>query len=125
MACYFNRTLPIGINEAVLRTADVLTGQLRQYHRDVTQTLQAKIGTMLPCYVVVQGSIRTDIAAIDRAASMQANDAPKQTPERVPALLRKAVEAVRGLGRASTSTYKSKGEGVDDGHSRSLHEPVD
>lgn len=37
---------------------------------DVMQTLQAKIGTMFLGYVVVQGSNRTEIAAIDPAASM-------------------------------------------------------
>ena len=60
--------------------------------------LEDKIGTMLPCNVVVQelGSNRTEIAAIDPVASMQAVDNPrlKQAAERVQALLRKVVEAL-------------------------------
>jgi uncharacterized protein (DUF302 family) len=57
-----------------------------------------KIGTMLPCNVVVQdvGGNRTEIAAIDPVASMQAVDNPrlKQAAERVQALLQKVVEAL-------------------------------
>jgi uncharacterized protein (DUF302 family) len=60
--------------------------------------LEDKIGTMLPCNVVVQdvGGGRTEVAAIDPVASMQAVDNPKlkQAAERVRALLKTAVEAL-------------------------------
>jgi uncharacterized protein (DUF302 family) len=50
---------------------------------------------MLPCNVVVQevGDGRTEIAAIDPVASMQAVDNPrlKQAAERVQALLNKVI----------------------------------
>jgi uncharacterized protein (DUF302 family) len=53
---------------------------------------------MLPCNVVVQdvGGGRTEVAAIDPVASMQAVDNPKlkQAAERVRALLKTAVEAL-------------------------------
>ena len=128
MTYYFSKTLPIGFDEAVQRTVDALRregfGIITEI--DVKQTLKAKIGidfrnyrvlgacnpklahealqledkigTMLPCNVVVQevGSNRTEIAAIDPVASMQAVDNPrlKQAAERVQALLRKVVEAL-------------------------------
>jgi uncharacterized protein (DUF302 family) len=54
--------------------------------------LEDEVGTMLPCNVVVQdvGGGRTEIAAIDPVASMQAIDNPrlKQAAERVQAKLR-------------------------------------
>ena len=128
MSYYFSKTLPIGFDEAVRRTTEALKqegfGIITEI--DVKQTLKAKIGvdfrnyrilgacnpklahealqledkigTMLPCNVVVQelGSNRTEIAAIDPVASMQAVDNPrlKQAAERVQALLRKVVEAL-------------------------------
>ena len=58
--------------------------------------LEDKIGTMLPCNVVIQelGGNQTEIAAIDPVASMQAVDNPrlKEAALRVQALLRKAVD---------------------------------
>jgi uncharacterized protein (DUF302 family) len=55
------------------------------------QALQAedKIGTMLPCNVIVQETLegKTEVAAIDPIASMQAIDNPK---------LRDIAEQVRG-----------------------------
>jgi uncharacterized protein (DUF302 family) len=58
--------------------------------------LEDKIGTMLPCNVVVQdlGGGKTEIAAIDPVASMQAVDNPglKRAAERVRALLKSAIE---------------------------------
>ena len=50
--------------------------------------LEDKVGTMLPCNVVVQevGSGKTEVAAIDPVASMQAIDNPR---------LREAAEQVR------------------------------
>ncbi len=128
MTYYFSKTLPIGFDEAVQRTIGALQregfGIITEI--DVKQTLKAKIGvdfrnyrilgacnpklahealqledkigTMLPCNVVVQevGSNRTEIAAIDPVASMQAIDNPrlKQAAARVQALLRKAIEAL-------------------------------
>ncbi|ABE62718.1 protein of unknown function DUF302 [Nitrobacter hamburgensis X14] len=62
--------------------------------------LEGKIGTMLPCNVVVneiaQG--RTEVAAIDPVASMQAIDNPqlKQSAERVRTLLQNVIESLKG-----------------------------
>jgi uncharacterized protein (DUF302 family) len=128
MSYYFSKILPIGFDEAVRRTTEALKqegfGIITEI--DVKQTLKAKIGvdfrnyrilgasnpklahealqledkigTMLPCNVVVQevASNRTEIAAIDPVASMQAVDNPrlKQAAARVQALLRKVVDAL-------------------------------
>lgn len=128
MSYYFAKTLPVGFDEAVRRTTEALKnegfGIITEI--DVKQTLKAKIGvdfrnyrilgacnpklayealqvedkvgTMLPCNVVVQeiGSGRTEIAAIDPVASMQAIDNPRlaQAAERVQALLRRVIEAL-------------------------------
>jgi uncharacterized protein (DUF302 family) len=58
--------------------------------------IEDKVGTMLPCNVVVQdvGRGRTEVAAIDPVASMQAIDNPqlKQAAERVQAKLRKVID---------------------------------
>ena len=125
MTYYFSKTLPVGFDEAVRRTTEALKqegfGIITEI--DVKQTLKAKIGidfrnyrilgacnpklahealqledkigTMLPCNVIVQelDSNRTEVAAIDPVASMQAVDNPrlKQAAERVQALLRKVV----------------------------------
>ena len=60
--------------------------------------LEDKVGTMLPCNVVVQdrGEGRTEVAAIDPVASMQAipNPALKEKAAQVAAMLRKAVDAI-------------------------------
>ncbi len=60
--------------------------------------LEDKVGTMLPCNVVVQETVegKTEVAAIDPVASMQAIDNPllKQAAERVQAKLRKAIETL-------------------------------
>jgi uncharacterized protein (DUF302 family) len=60
--------------------------------------LEDKVGTMLPCNVVVQdvGGGRTEVAAIDPVASMQAIDNPrlKQAAERVQAKLRKVIDGL-------------------------------
>jgi uncharacterized protein (DUF302 family) len=61
--------------------------------------LEDKVGTMLPCNVVIneiaQG--RTEVAAIDPVASMQAIDNPqlKQSAERVRTLLQNVVDSLR------------------------------
>ena len=58
--------------------------------------IEDKVGAMLPCNVVVQdiGGGRTEVAAIDPVASMQAIDNPrlKLAAERVQAKLKKVVE---------------------------------
>jgi uncharacterized protein (DUF302 family) len=60
--------------------------------------LEDKIGTMLPCNVVVQdvGGGRTEVAAIDPVASMQAVDNTdlKQAAEQVGAKLKKFIETL-------------------------------
>jgi uncharacterized protein (DUF302 family) len=57
-----------------------------------------KVGTMLPCNVIVQdaGNGRTEIAAVDPVASMTAIDNPelRQVAETVRGKLRKVIEAV-------------------------------
>ncbi|RAK68748.1 DUF302 domain-containing protein [Phenylobacterium kunshanense] len=109
MTYYFARTLDLPFEEAVARTKAALAeegfGVLTEI--DVAQTLKAKIGadfrpyrilgacnptlahealkledkvgTMLPCNVVVQdaGGGRTEVAAIDPEASMQAIGNPQ------------------------------------------------
>lgn len=60
--------------------------------------LEDKVGTMLPCNVVVQdiGGGRTEVAAIDPVASMQAiaNPRLKQAAERVGAKLKKVIDGL-------------------------------
>ena len=128
MSYYFAKTLPVGFDEAVRRTTDALKqqgfGVVSEI--DIKQTLKAKIGvdfrnyrilgacnpklalealsledkigTMLPCNVVVQetGADKTEVAVIDPVASMQAIDNPglKAAAEHVQALLRKVVDAL-------------------------------
>ena len=120
--------MPVGFDEAVRRATEVLKkegfGIITEI--DVKQTLKAKIGvdfrnyrilgacnpklayealqledkigTMLPCNVVVQeiGNNQTEIAAVDPVASMQAIDNPRliQAAQRVQALLRTVIEAL-------------------------------
>lgn len=65
---------------------------------DEALQLEDKVGVMLPCNVVVQelGDGRTEVAAVDPAASMTAipNPALKAKAEAVGAMLRAAVQAV-------------------------------
>lgn len=118
MTYYFSRTLSVSFEAALQRTIAALEregfGIVTQI--DVTETLRKKInvafrnyrilgacnpalayealqledkvGTMLPCNVIVQdaGNGKTEVAAIDPVASMQAIDN---------ASLKKAAEAVR------------------------------
>nr|WP_268838393.1 MULTISPECIES: DUF302 domain-containing protein [Burkholderia cepacia complex] len=60
--------------------------------------IEDKVGTMLPCNVVVQdiGGGRTEVAAIDPVASMQAIDNPrlKDAAARVQAKLRRVIEGL-------------------------------
>ena len=128
MAYYFSKTLPVGFDEALRRTTEALRHEgfgiiteidvketlkakigveFRKYHilgacnpklaHEALQ-LEDKIGTMLPCNVVVQdvGNNRTEIAAIDPVASMQAVDNPRlmQAAAHVQALLRNVVNAL-------------------------------
>lgn len=128
MSYYFSKTLPVGFDEALRRTTEVLKqegfGIITEI--DVKQTLKAKIdvdfrnyrilgacnpklahealqledkiGTMLPCNVVVQeiGTNQTEVAAIDPVASMQAVDNPRliEAAKRVQALLRTVIKAL-------------------------------
>ena len=109
MSYYFSRTLDMPFDAAVARVVEVLGGEgfgvlsdidvsatlhkklgvaFRRYrilgacnpgfaHRALQ--IEDKIGTMLPCNVVVQETAdgRTEIAAVDPVASMQAIDNPQ------------------------------------------------
>jgi uncharacterized protein (DUF302 family) len=60
--------------------------------------LEDKIGTMLPCNVVVQdvGGDKTEVAAIDPVASMQAIDNPqlRGAATRVQTMLKQVIESL-------------------------------
>ncbi len=109
MSYYLGKILPIAFDDAIARTVDALKkegfGVLTDI--DVRETLkkkigvdfpnyrilgacnpalahealklESKVGTMLPCNVVVRdaGGGQTEIAAIDPVASMQAIDNPE------------------------------------------------
>ena len=128
MAYYFSKTLPAGFDEAVQRTTEALKregfGIITEI--DVKKTLkdkigadfrsyrilgacnpklahealqlEDKIGTMLPCNVVVQdvGGGRTEVAAIDPVASMQAIDNPqlREAATRVQTMLKQVIESL-------------------------------
>jgi uncharacterized protein (DUF302 family) len=128
MSYYFSKTLPVSFDEAVRRSIEGLKqegfGIITEI--DVKETfkkkinvdfrnyrilgacnptlahealqLEDKVGTMLPCNVVVQdlGSGRTEVAAIDPVASMQAiaNPALKRAAEQVGAKLKKFIEGL-------------------------------
>ena len=125
MAYYFSKTLPVGFDEAVRRTTEALKQQdfgiiteidvketfkkklgidFRNYRNlgacnptlaHEALNLEDKIGTMLPCNVVVQDAPdgATEIAAIDPVASMLAIENPllKQAAERVRERLEKVI----------------------------------
>jgi len=123
---YFAKTLPIGFDDAVRRTTEVLKEEgfgivteidiqdtlkrkinvdFRRYRilgacnpilaHEALQ-IEDKVGTMLPCNVVIQdvGGGRTEVATIDPVASMQAIDNPrlKDAAARVQAKLRRVIE---------------------------------
>ena len=128
MAYYFSKTLPVGFEEAVRRTIEALKqegfGIITEI--DVKETfkkklgidfrnyrilgacnpalahealnLEDKVGTMLPCNVVVQeapgGAV--EVAAIDPVASMLAIENPllKQTAEGVRERLKKVIASL-------------------------------
>ena len=128
MAYNLSRMLSVSFDEAVTRTKDALKeedfGVLTEI--DVKETLKKKIGvdfssyrilgacnpalayealkledkvgTMLPCNVVVRdaGNGQTEVAAVDPVASMQAIDNPelKQAAQRVRAKLEKVMAAL-------------------------------
>jgi len=125
---YFAKNLPLPFDETVRRTTEALKregfGIITEI--DVKNTLKAKIGvdfrnyrilgacnpklahealqledkigTMLPCNVVVQenGKGQTEVAAIDPVASMAAVDNPrlKEAAQRVQVLLRKIIDGL-------------------------------
>lgn len=129
MSYYFSKTLPMAFDEAVEHVTNALKqegfGIITQI--DVKDTFKKKInvdfrnyrilgacnpalayealqiddkvGTMLPCNVVVQdaGEGKTEIAAIDPVASMQAIDNPqlKSAAERVREKLRRVIERLQ------------------------------
>ncbi len=126
MTYYFSTTLKLPFDEAIARTTDVLKkhgfgvlteidvqatlrnklgAELRPYRilgacnpQMAWRALQAedKIGTMLPCNVVVQqredGAV--EVAAVDPIASMQAIDNPSlaETAKQVQQMLKAVVE---------------------------------
>lgn len=126
MSYYFAKTLTLGFDEAVGRVTDALKqegfGIITEV--DVKETfkqkinidfrnyrilgacnptlahealkIEDKVGTMLPCNVVVQdvGEGRTEVAVIDPVASMQAidNSDLKQAAEQVRGKLKKVIE---------------------------------
>jgi uncharacterized protein (DUF302 family) len=128
MSYYYSKTLQVGFDEAVRRTTEALKHKgfgiiteidvkktfkeklgidFRNYRilgacnpKLAYEALQVedKVGTMLPCNVVVNeiGQDRTEIAAIDPVASMQAIDNPrlKQSAERVQILLRQVIDGL-------------------------------
>jgi len=109
MSYYFSKTLPLGFDEAIEKVTEALKaegfGILTEIDVQATlkkkldvdfrpykilgacnppfayQALQAeeKIGTMLPCNVIVQqkGDHEVEVAAIDPIASMQAVNNPR------------------------------------------------
>ena len=128
MSYYFAKTLTTGFDEAVRRTTEALKHEgfgiiteidvkdtfkkkinvdFRSYRilgacnptlaHEALQ-IEDKVGTMLPCNVVVQdiGGGRTEVAAIDPVASMQAIENPrlKQAAERVQVKLKKVIDGL-------------------------------
>ncbi|MBV9996345.1 MAG: DUF302 domain-containing protein [Caulobacteraceae bacterium] len=128
MAYYFAKALAVGFDKAVEATVDALKqegfGLITQI--DVKATfkdklgldfrdyrilgacnpslayealqLEDKVGTMLPCNVVVQalGPARTEVAAIDPVASMQAIDNPAlaKAAEQVRSRLKRVIDSL-------------------------------
>ena len=128
MNYYFSKVLPLGFDQAIERTTKALAeagfGIITEI--DVRSTLKKKlnvdfrnyrilgacnpalayealqiedkVGTMLPCNVVVQelDGGRTEVAAVDPVASMQAIDNPRlrQAAERVQAKLKTVIETL-------------------------------
>jgi uncharacterized protein (DUF302 family) len=128
MTYYFSKKLPAGFDEAVRRTVEALKAEgfgviteidvrdtlkkkinvdFRNYRilgacnpalaHEALQ-LEDKIGTMLPCNVIVQdsGEGEVEVAAIDPVASMQAIDNPalKRAADQVRARLARVIEGL-------------------------------
>jgi uncharacterized protein (DUF302 family) len=125
MSYYLSRMLPLSFDAAVVHTIDVLKQEgfgvitdidIRDTLRNKIGVdfpsyrilgacnptlayealkLENKVGTMLPCNIVVRdaGSGQTEVAAIDPVASMQAIDNPelKRAAEQVRAKLEKVL----------------------------------
>lgn len=128
MPYYFSKTLLLGFDEAVRSTTEALKNEgfgiiteidvketlrkklgieFRNYRilgacnpalAHEALLLEDKVGTMLPCNVVVQevGEGKVEVAAIDPVASMTAIDNPrlKRAAETVQAKLKKVIEAL-------------------------------
>lgn len=126
MSYYFAKTLAADFDEAVRRTVEALKAEgfgviteidvkttfkskldvdFRNYRilgacnptlAHEALLIEDKVGTMLPCNVVVQdrGAGATEVAAIDPVASMQAIDNPrlKLAAEQVREKLRRAID---------------------------------
>lgn len=128
MSYYVAKTLTVGFEDALRRTTEALkhegfgiiteidvkdtfkkkiNADFRSYHilgacnpalaHEALQ-IEDKVGTMLPCNVVVQdiGGGRTEVAAIDPVASMQAidNQRLKDAASRVQAKLKAVIEGL-------------------------------
>jgi len=128
MAYYFSKTLPAGFDEVVKRTTEALKREgfgiiteidvkktmkekigadFRNYRilgacnpklaHEALQ-LEDKVGTMLPCNVVVQdaGGGKTEVAAIDPVASMAAIDNAKlrEAATQVQGMLKKVIDSL-------------------------------
>jgi uncharacterized protein (DUF302 family) len=128
MGYYFSKILPAEFGEAVKRTTDALKREgfgiiteidvkktmkekigadFRNYRilgacnpklaHEALQ-LEDKVGTMLPCNVVVQdaGGGKTEVAAIDPVASMAAIDNPnlRQAASQVQGMLKKVIDSL-------------------------------
>ena len=128
MSYYMNKILPLPFEEAVTRTTDALKAagfgiiteidvkdtlkkkmnvDFRNYSilgacnpklALEALTIEDKVGTMLPCNVVVQdaGPGKTEVAVIDPVASMAAIDNPRlrEAALVVQAMLKKVVESL-------------------------------
>ena len=128
MTYYFSKSLPVAFDEAVQKTVarlkqadfgiiteiDVkrilkekigvdfrgyrILGACNPKLAYEALQLEDKIGTMLPCNVVVQEMApgQTEVAAIDPVASMEAVDNPdlKQAAMRVQALLKQVIDTL-------------------------------
>jgi uncharacterized protein (DUF302 family) len=128
MTYYFSKSLPVAFDEAVQKTVESLKqagfgiiteidvkrilkekigvdfrgyrilGACNPKLAYEALQLEDKIGTMLPCNVVVQEIApgQTEVAAIDPVASMEAVDNPdlKQAAMRVQALLKQVIDTL-------------------------------
>lgn len=128
MTYYFSKTLDLGFNDTLRRATAALkqagfgiiteidvkatlrekiSADFRDYRilgacnpRMAHEALQIedKVGTMLPCNVIVQdaGNGRTEVAAIDPVASMQSIANPRliEAAKKVQAMLKSAIDTL-------------------------------